>query len=143
MDAYPIPAIQPREPDDRRQAQMLSQIIPCILEQNHFEDTYSDAMWQKLKTGTGVYKIVWDGSRLGGLGDIAIERVNLLNIYWEPGVTDIQIIVVAAHSARRDRLHRKHLTHLQIRTCVLIFHCILPFVMIACLFYRLEHLLSD
>ena len=90
MDAYPVPCILPREPSDCGQAQILSSILPCILEQNRFESTYSDAMWQKLKTGTGVYKVVWDPSRLNGLGDIAIERVNLLNIFWEPGVNDIQ-----------------------------------------------------
>ena len=90
MDAYPAPVILPREPGDRQQASQLSKIIPCILEQNGFEEIYSDAMWQKLKTGTGVYKVVWDSGRLNGLGDIAIERVNLLNVYWQPGVTDIQ-----------------------------------------------------
>lgn len=90
MEAYPEPNILPREVGDRGEARMLSSIIPCILEQNHFEDTYSDVMWQKVKTGTGVYKVVWDKSKLGGLGDIGVERVNLLNIYWEPGITDIQ-----------------------------------------------------
>jgi hypothetical protein len=69
---------------------MLSSIIPCVLEQNHFEDTYSDVMWQKVKQGTGVYKAVWDKSKLNGLGDISVEKVNILNVYWEPGVTDIQ-----------------------------------------------------
>lgn len=90
MDAYPEPVVLPREENDKQQAKTLSSIIPCVLEQNHFEDTYSDVMWQKLKTGTGVYKVVWDSGKLNGLGDIAVERVNLLNIYWEPGVTDIQ-----------------------------------------------------
>ena len=90
MDAFPEPNILPREESDKGEARMLSAIVPCILEQNHFESTYSDAMWQKIKTGTGVYKIIWDKSKLNGLGDIAVERVNLLNIYWEPGVTDIQ-----------------------------------------------------
>lgn len=90
MEAYPEPNILPREEGDRAEARKLSAIIPCILEQNHFEQTYSDAMWQKFKTGTGVYKIFWDKNRLNGLGDIAVERVNLLNVYWEPGVTDIQ-----------------------------------------------------
>jgi len=103
MDAYPAPGVLPREPDDRQQARILSQIIPCILEQNRFESTYSDAMWQKLKTGTGVYKIVWDQSRLNGLGDIAIERVNLLNIYWEPGVTDIQRSRYFFHTELADK----------------------------------------
>lgn len=90
VEAYPEPNILPREQADVPEARKLSAIIPCVLEQNRFEQTYSDVMWQKLKTGTGVYKVVWDTARLGGLGDIAIERVNLLNLYWEPGVTDIQ-----------------------------------------------------
>lgn len=90
MESYPEPNILPREEGDKGEARMLSAIIPCILEQNHFENTYSDTMWQKIKAGTGVYKIIWDKSRLNGLGDIAVERVNLLNIYWEPGITDIQ-----------------------------------------------------
>ena len=90
MEAYPEPNILPREEEDKGEAQKLSAIVPCILEQNQFEATYSEAMWQKLKTGTGVYKVVWDSGKLHGLGDISVERVNLLNIYWEPGVTDIQ-----------------------------------------------------
>ena len=90
MDSFPEPNILPREEGDKGEARMLSSIVPCILEQNHFESAYSDAMWQKIKTGTGVYKVIWDKSKLNGLGDIAVERVNLLNIYWEPGVTDIQ-----------------------------------------------------
>ena len=90
MKAYPEPNILPREKDDKGEATMLSAIVPCILEQNHFEQTYSDCNWQKLKTGTGCYKVVWSKSKLNGLGDIDASRVNLLNVYWEPGVTDIQ-----------------------------------------------------
>ena len=90
MEAYPEPNILPREEMDKGEAQMLTAIVPCVMEQNLFETTYSDNMWQKLKTGTGVYKVVWDAGKLNSLGDISIDRVNLLNIYWEPGVTDIQ-----------------------------------------------------
>ena len=90
MEAFPEPSILPREAGDRQEAGMLSKIIPVILEQNEFEKTYSDAMWQKLKTGTGVYKVWWDAEKLNGLGDIAIERVDLLNVFWEPGAADIQ-----------------------------------------------------
>lgn len=90
MEAYPEPNILPREEMDKAEAKVLSAIIPCVLEQNEFEGTYSDVAWQKLKTGTGAYKIVWDKSKLNGLGDISIEKVNLLNLYWEPGITDIQ-----------------------------------------------------
>ena len=90
MEAYPEPLILPREPGDREQARLLSAILPCILEQNRFEKTYDAAMWQKLKTGTACYRVAWDPEKCGGLGDIAIERVDLLNLFWEPGVDDIQ-----------------------------------------------------
>ena len=90
MESFPEPNILPREEMDKEEAKRLSDIVPCILEQNQFEETYSDAMWQKIKSGTGVYKVVWDAGKLNGLGDISVEQVNPLNIYWEPGVTDIQ-----------------------------------------------------
>ena len=90
MEAYPEPNILPREVGDRGEARMLSAIIPCVLEQNNFEETYDDAMWQKMKCGTAVYKIVWDKNKLNGLGDINVERANILNLFWEPGVTNIQ-----------------------------------------------------
>lgn len=90
MEAYPEPNILPREPDDEQEAHSLSSIVPVVMEQNHFEDIYSDAVWSKLKTGTGVYKVVWDAQKLNGLGDISIQEVDLLNLFWEPGVKDIQ-----------------------------------------------------
>lgn len=90
MEAYPEPNILPREEGDRGEARMLSAIIPCVLEQNNFEETYDDAMWQKNKSGTAIYKVVWDKNKLNGLGDISVERVPSLNVYSEPGVADIQ-----------------------------------------------------
>lgn len=102
MEAYPEPNILPREPNDREEARMLSSIVPVVMEQNLFEDTYCDAMWQKLKTGTGVYKVTWDADKLGGLGDIAIERVDLLNLFWEPGIADIQDSRYFYHTALHD-----------------------------------------
>ena len=90
MEAYPEPTILPREVGDRPEATSLSSIIPCVMEQNGMERTYSDVAWVKLKSGTGVYRVTWDSSKLSGMGDISIERANLLNLFWEPGVTDIQ-----------------------------------------------------
>ena len=84
MDAYPEPNILPREPGDRQEAWVLQKILPVILEQNEFEKTYSECMWQKLKTGTGVYRVGWDPEKAGGLGDIAIERVDLLKSSGSP-----------------------------------------------------------
>lgn len=87
---YPQPNILPREEQDKQVAATLSAVIPCVLEQNDFEETYSDVTWQKLKQGTGIYGVFWDGSKLNGLGDISIRKIDALNLFWEPGITDIQ-----------------------------------------------------
>ena len=102
MDNYPEPIILPREPNDAQQAKTLSAVLPVILEQNNFKRTYWHCMWQKLKTGTCVYKVVWDGTKEGGLGDIAISRVDMLHIFWEPGITDIQESRYVFHAELRD-----------------------------------------
>lgn len=90
MDNFPCPNVLPREEGDRRDAQMLSGIIPVILERCEIEQVYSDNSWYKLKNGTCVYGIFWDSSLDGGLGDIDVRPVELLNIFWEPGIRDIQ-----------------------------------------------------
>lgn len=109
MDSYPEANILPREQSDEEEARMLKDIIPVILEQNDFKDTYSDAMLQKFKAGTGVFGIFWDGKKHNGLGDISITNVSLLNIFWEPGIKDIQksenlfVVEVVNDSALRAR----------------------------------------
>lgn len=90
MAAYPEPNCLPRAKDDEGEARNLSKILPVVLKQVGFRKTYSRVMYDKLKYGTGVYGVFWDASRLNGLGDIAIRRISLLNIFWEPGVEDIQ-----------------------------------------------------
>lgn len=90
MDNFPSPNILPREEGDKAEAEMLTSIIPVILDQSEFEQTYSDVMNYKLKTGTGVYGIFWDKSKLNGLGDISIRQIDIINLFWESGIKDIQ-----------------------------------------------------
>ena len=90
MDNFPAPNVLPREEGDKAEAEMLTSIIPVILEQNDFEETYDVESDDKLKGGTGVYGVFWDGSKLNGLGDIATEQEDILSLFWQPGVTDIQ-----------------------------------------------------
>ena len=90
MDNFPSPNILPREEGDKGEAEMLSSIIPVILEQNDFEETYDNVQDYRLKSGTGVYGIFWDNEKMNGLGDISILKVDLINLFWEPGITDIQ-----------------------------------------------------
>lgn len=90
MDSYPTCNFQPRQADDKAEAQKLSAIVPVILEQNRYEEVYSDVAWYALKNGGGVQGIFWDGIKHNGLGDVSIRKIDLINLFWEPGITDIQ-----------------------------------------------------
>ena len=90
MDNFPSPNVLPREEGDKGEAEMLSSIIPVILDQNDFEETYDAVQNYKLKTGAGVYGVFWDKSKMNGLGDISIQKIDLINLFWESGVMDIQ-----------------------------------------------------
>ncbi len=90
MDNFPEVCCLPREQSDKNAARILSQILPVIFERNGFEKIYSNAWWYKLKAGTAVYGAFWNPLKSNGLGDIEIKQVDLLNLFWEPGVKDIQ-----------------------------------------------------
>ena len=90
MDSYPEPTVLPREPGDRKEAEVLSRVLPVILKNNRFKRAYSQAWWNKLKSGCAVYGVFWDGGKLHGLGDIDIRSMDVLNLFWEPGVQSIQ-----------------------------------------------------
>lgn len=90
MDNYPEPNVLPREESDKDTAQVLSEVLPVVFEQNDYEQTYSDTWWYKLKVGTSVTGVFWNSNANNGLGDIEIKKVDLLNLFWEPGITNIQ-----------------------------------------------------
>ena len=90
MDNFPAPNVLPREEGDKAEAEKLSSIIPVILDQNDFEETYDNVWDYKLKAGTGIYGVFWDKDKMNGLGDISIRKVDIINLFWESGITDIQ-----------------------------------------------------
>ena len=102
MDNYPAPNILPRERDDVEEARRLSDIVPVVLEQTGYEGTYSEAWWDKLIGGTAIYGVFWDSGKLNGLGDIAVEPVDVLNLFWEPGITNIQDSANVFHLSLAD-----------------------------------------
>ena len=90
MDNFPSPSVLPREASDKEQAKMLSAILPVILEQSDFEEVYHRVWDSKLIGGTGIYGVFWDKDKLGGLGDVAVTKVDILSLFWQSGITDIQ-----------------------------------------------------
>ena len=90
IDSFPEASVLPREKNDTAEAKKLSAILPAIMERNNFEEIYSGNWWYKLKHGACAYGVFWNSELENGLGDIQIKRIDLLNIFWEPGITDIQ-----------------------------------------------------
>lgn len=90
MDNYPTCNFLAREAGDVAEAKKLSAIVPVIMEQNRYEETYSDVSWYALKQGGCVQGIFWDKSKHNGLGDIVIKKIDFINLFWESGVTNIQ-----------------------------------------------------
>jgi hypothetical protein len=89
MDNYPEPQALPREKSDEQSAKMLTEILPVVLDRNGFKKTYSDNWWEKLKHGTAAYFVYWDNKK-EHIGDIGIARLDMLNLYWEPGIEDLE-----------------------------------------------------
>ena len=90
MDNYPEPNILPRSADDEETAKILTEVVPVILEQNEYQKTYSQDAWDKNKFGTGIQGIFWNNDKNNGLGDIDIKNIDIMQLYWKSGITDIQ-----------------------------------------------------
>lgn len=90
MDSFPKPNVLPREEDDEVEAKLLTDIVPAILEQNDYEEVYRRAGWDFCIDGAAIKGVFWDSSKHDGLGDVAITNVDVHNLFWQPGVSDIQ-----------------------------------------------------
>lgn len=90
MDSFPKPNILPREADDEGEAKILTSIVPVILEENDYEQVYSDKSIDFNKDGAAITSVLWDNSKHDGMGDIAINVVDVHNLAWKPGIKNLQ-----------------------------------------------------
>ena len=90
MDNYPEPVVLPREKSDEQSARLLSSILPVVMENCKFEKAYSNNWWAKLKHGVAAYGVFWNTKKDNGVGDIDIKEIDILKVFWEPGIKEIQ-----------------------------------------------------
>ncbi len=90
MDNYPEPNVLPREQQDEKGADTLSAILPVVFDRNEYEKTYSQSAWYKLKHGVVAKGVFWNKDLEDGMGDVDVRFIDMLNIFWEPGITDLQ-----------------------------------------------------
>ena len=110
MDNFPEPNILPRSQDDEDTAKALSKIIPVILEQNDYEETYSLCAWDKNKNGSSCTGIFWNNDKSNGLGDIDIREIDLMRLYWKSGIENIQDSpnVFYVQMMDNDEIHKRY-----------------------------------
>lgn len=90
MDSFPKPNILSREADDEAEAKALTSVIPAVLEQNDYEQVYRQMAWDICIDGAAITGVFWDSSKHDGLGDIALANIDIHNLFWKPGIQDIQ-----------------------------------------------------
>ena len=89
MDAYPEATFLPVEESDSDTADMLNTVVPALLSRSNWHKNYSDGWWEKLIAGSACYACLFDKDK-DGIGEIVLNQVPILNVFWEPGVRDIQ-----------------------------------------------------
>ncbi len=89
MDNRPDINILPREEGDKKTAEILNGVIPYILERCDFDKVYSDNWYSKLKTSS-CYGVSWDPEANSMLGEIKVSKIDLLNLFWQPSISDIE-----------------------------------------------------
>lgn len=88
-DNYPEANIRARTGGDVPEAERLKNVIPMILKRNKFYRTYIADISEKSKSGTGVTYVGWNPKK-DGIGDVEIQNINILSIFWQGGITNIQ-----------------------------------------------------
>ncbi len=90
MENIPSPVCIAREKSDTEYAGLLNSVLPVILDRISFNSLYSELQYDKLKHGTAVYGVFWNPDAGKGLGDIDVKKIDLLNLFWEPGICSLQ-----------------------------------------------------
>ena len=90
MDNFPKPNVLPRSRDSQFDAEKLAKIVPVVLEQNGYQTTYSRKAYDYISDGTAITGVFWDNTKNDGMGDVAIRQIDIHNIFWKPGIEDIQ-----------------------------------------------------
>lgn len=102
MDSFPKPNVLAREAEDEEEAKALSKILPVILEENDYEDVYDRKGYDLVIDGAAITGVFWDNTKADGLGDISVKNIDVHNLFWQPGVSDIQDSEYLFHVTQED-----------------------------------------
>lgn len=102
MDSFPKPNVLAREADDEEEAKALTKILPVTLEENDYESVYDKKGYDLLIDGGAIVSVLWDNTKCDGMGDISVNNVDVHNLFWQPGISDIQDSEYLFHVVQED-----------------------------------------
>lgn len=86
IDNFPYANIIEREAAGTRAAELLSKVVEAQLEISDFKRVYKENIRNKLKYGTAVYGVFYDGDRK----NIDIRAIDLLDIYVDMNISNVE-----------------------------------------------------
>ena len=86
IDNFPYANIIEREAAGTRAAELLSKVVEAQLEISDFKRVYKEKIRNKLKYGTAVYGVFYDGDRK----NIDIRAIDLLDIYVDMNISNVE-----------------------------------------------------
>lgn len=90
MDSYPEVVVLPREQSDAQDAEALTTVLNTVFDNANYEQVYSDKWWTKLKNGFSVEGVFWNSDLENGIGNIEIQNIDPLNLFWKPGIKKLE-----------------------------------------------------
>jgi len=108
IDNFPQANILEREPSDRELSGLLSKIVPVQLDMSGFKKAYKSNWRRKLKHGTGIYGVFYNGE------DIVIKSLSILNVYCDMHLDSVQdsrflfIVNAIDNDVLKDRFPEHH-----------------------------------
>ena len=102
-DSRPQIQVVPRTPESDRIALVLGHIVEWLWESNDCDVKLPCTVKNSLIFGSGFWKIVWDPTARGGLGDIRIFEVDPVNVFISPHARRLEEAEYVIHAENLPR----------------------------------------
>lgn len=90
MDNMPEALMLPERPEVEQLASEMTDVVRFILDQNGYETFHRRRVEDFFISGTAVTQIGWDADMDNGDGNVAVARVPMERMVWDPEAEDVQ-----------------------------------------------------
>lgn len=107
-----IPSMNPHSPTYEFYSTMardLELVLKSSWIVNEVQTEVEKGLWDALIYGTAFWKVTWDASKAGGLGDSSVNRIDPFRVYVDPAAQNMDEAnyIIEARSMSRQELERR------------------------------------